>query len=73
MHLKGTPLKETFQDFLQDHPEIKVQRDQVGDMINVIPSKPDNGVEITSQTVINHQMMWLGYTYKGEHYSFKAE
>lgn len=72
MNLKGEKITETFEDFLQEHPEIKVQRDEFGDMINVIPSKIGNGVEITSQTVINHQMMWLGFSYKGEHYSYKA-
>ena len=70
MKLKGKKIRETFNDFLENHPEIKVQRDEDGDMINVIPSQEDNGVEITSQTVVNHEMVWLGYTYKGKEYKF---
>ncbi|MBP3255689.1 MAG: hypothetical protein J6M60_04295 [Clostridia bacterium] len=72
LRLKGVRIQDTFEDFLENHPEIKVQCDEEGDMINVIPAQEGNGVEITSQTVINHKMMWLGFSYKGEHYSYKA-
>ena len=73
MKLKGVRIVDTFEDFLENHPEIKIQRDEQGDMINVIPTQEGNGVEITSQTVINHEMIYLGFTYNGEEYSYFAK
>ena len=70
MKLKGVKIKDTFEDFLELHPEIKVQRDEDGDMINVIPAQDGNGVEITSQTVVNHEMIYLMFKYGDESYSY---
>ena len=73
MKLKGVKIKDTFEDFLELHPEIRVQRDAEGDMINVIPAKEDNGVEITSQTVVFHEMVFLGFNYQGVYYSYRKK
>ena len=68
MALKGVKIKETFNDFLADHPEIKLNRDESGGVVNISPAKP--GVEILSQTVINNQPVQVVYVYQEQEYVF---
>ena len=49
--LKGSKIHETFDDFLANHPEIKLCKDSDGDIINIAPADPE--VDIHSQTIIN--------------------
>ena len=67
---KGVKMRETFDDFFLNHPELKINRDKDGDIINISPALPD--VEISSQTIINNQPIQLIYTYKGKEIVFKA-
>lgn len=61
--LKGVKIQETFEDFLQMHPEIKLNRDADGDVINIAPATV--GVDIHSQTIINNEPMQIIYEYEG--------
>ena len=62
--LTGQNIQETFYDFLEMHPEIKVNRDEDGDIINISPADPE--VDIHSQTIINNEPVQIVYEYKGE-------
>ena len=68
MKLKGVKIQETFDDFLKMHPEIKLNRDEDGDVINIAPAT--SGVDIRSQTIINNEPMQIVYEYQGKEIMF---
>ena len=61
---KAIRIQETFDDFLLNHPELKLIKDADGDIINIAPALP--GVDIRSQTIINNEPMQIVYEYQGE-------
>ncbi len=65
--IKGVKIRETFEDFLEEHSELKVTRDEKGHIISIIfPEESEN----ISYTIIYDEVVSLYYEYKGRTFHF---
>lgn len=66
--LKGVKIIETIDDFLKEHPELKVQRDTKGRIIRFI--FPDDAKE--TSYIICFDKIYVSYTHHGRDISFST-
>lgn len=66
-HAVKTTEKESYVDFMFEHPELTVLTDRRGNVVRVI--FPINATR-TSYTIVNGKLTQLFYYYKGEPISF---
>ncbi len=65
--IKGVKIRETFEDFLEEHSELKITRDEKGDIISIIFPKE---AEETSYTIVYGEVVALYYKYEGQSFHF---
>ena len=65
--IKGVKIRETFEDFLEEHPELKITKDKTGHIISII--FPKEATE-TSYTIVYGEVVRIYYKYKEQSISF---
>ena len=65
--IKGVKIRETFEDFLEEHPELKITRDEKGHIISII--FPKEATE-TSYTIVYGEVVELYYKYEDQSFHF---
>ncbi len=65
--IKAVKIRETFEDFLKEHPELKITRDEKGNIISIL--FPNEATE-TSYTIVYGEVVSLYYLYQGNSIHF---
>ncbi len=67
--IKAVRIRETFEDFLEEHPELEVVQNDKGHIISIIFPKDS---EKTSYTIVYGEVASLYYEYKGNAFYFSS-
>ncbi len=65
--IKAIKIQETFEDFLEEHPELEVIQNDKGHIISITFPKE---AEKTSYTIVYGEVVSLYYEYKGSEFHF---